>query len=84
MQNEKLLSNGRVKIINILTKLFKDDVNIYNIDICRSDIQIQGRYNSILINKLIKRDFHLTVSQHGYIYLTKQIAGTDLKFIFTD
>lgn len=84
MQNEKLLSRGRVKILNILTKLFFDDTNIYHLDINRADIRVQGYYNSILITKLIKRDFNLSVSQHGYIHLTKTIAGIELRFTFTD
>jgi len=84
MEKENLLSKSRVKILYILTEYLKNDKHIYHIDINRADCRVQGTYNSRMINFLVRKKFKLTVSENGYIYLTKRIAGTDLIFIFTD
>jgi hypothetical protein len=84
MQKENLLLRERVRILNILTEKLKNDNHIYVIEMNRTELKVQGIYNSRMINFLIKKKFDLTVSQHGYIYLTKIIAGNKLVFIFTD
>lgn len=84
MGEQNLFSRTHLRVINTLGKVLANDENNYALNMDKYSIKVQGTYKANLVRYCIDKKWKQTISQNGYIYLEKDIAGLKVSFCLTD
>lgn len=80
---ESLENYHRAKIGKIIIDKFNNDDDFYSITVNILGVSCQGFYRSDFAKELTKRKFKLSISESGYLYFEKTVAGVLIQFVLT-